>query len=295
MYQTRTHNGFCSTAWSNLNRCYSNYPACTPSCNLITSVVSASMGESISFQVNAQVLGTGTHRFEFDFGDGSPYKYCDIVGASGSCSVTHTYTAAGTYLVDTHVKVPSVQCDANIEITAAAINPPTDPGVGLSPADPQIDDDLVCSVSAESTDPDLGDTITYEYAWYKNGVKVDALTLSGTTQLSYSLSSAFTSEGDQWRCSVTAIDSSTLRSNEVSSSTVTVSAVLQDCGEIAPEKWHQATGVQDPNCINNPYNFFADGRIDPSTVCVADTNDNSLFDVQCDKSAAPYKIRPINQ
>jgi len=62
---------------------------------------------------------------------------------------------------------------------AVANSPPTAPVVNVTPDEPFTDDDLVCTVTVPSSDPE-SDTITYKYEWYKN----DEQYLSGLSLLS---------------------------------------------------------------------------------------------------------------
>jgi C1A family cysteine protease len=81
-------------------------------------------------------------------------------------------------------------------------SPPTAPVVNITPDEPLNTDDLVCTVTTRSTDPD-GDTITYTYRWYKNGVLQKTTT---TTALSDTLPASSTARGQVWKCVVTPSD-----------------------------------------------------------------------------------------
>lgn len=74
---------------------------------------------------------------------------------------------------------------------------PTAPGVVVSPAAPEPEDDLTCGVTVDATDAD-GDAITYSYTWYQNGV------LSPVTGAF--VDDAYTEHGDTWECRVVADD-----------------------------------------------------------------------------------------
>ncbi|GAG10427.1 unnamed protein product, partial [marine sediment metagenome] len=69
--------------------------------------------------------------------------------------------------------------------------PPTAPTVVVTPDLPLPEYDLVCTITAASTDAD-GDGVTYTYQWYKDGVLQDTLT---TDTVDFSLTTA----GDTWR------------------------------------------------------------------------------------------------
>ncbi|GAG29963.1 unnamed protein product, partial [marine sediment metagenome] len=64
--------------------------------------------------------------------------------------------------------------------------------------------DLTCTVTTPSTDAD-GDTVTYEYEWYKDTVLQPALTTT-TTALSATIGSANTAKDETWKCVVTPND-----------------------------------------------------------------------------------------
>ncbi|MEW5802428.1 MAG: fibronectin type III domain-containing protein [bacterium] len=68
--------------------------------------------------------------------------------------------------------------------------------VVISPASPKTGDTLTCTVTG-GLDP-LGDPVTQNYTWFKNGV---AQSITGST-----VSSSLTSKGDAWSCSVTVSD-----------------------------------------------------------------------------------------
>jgi hypothetical protein len=76
-------------------------------------------------------------------------------------------------------------------------SPPTTPTIAISPTSPQPSDSLTCSVTVAATDDD-SDTLSYVYAWSKDGV---ATTIT-TSVVSYT----YTSHGEVWTCEVKAYD-----------------------------------------------------------------------------------------
>jgi len=76
--------------------------------------------------------------------------------------------------------------------------PPTAPVVDMIPGSPRSDDNLVCRIIAQSTDPD-GDAIGYSYAWYKDGILQPGLTTD-------TVDSSETEWGETWKCIVTPND-----------------------------------------------------------------------------------------
>jgi hypothetical protein len=94
---------------------------------------------------------------------------------------------------------------ATVSITVTPVNdPPTAPVVDVTPNLPLTTDNLVCTVTTPSTDPDE-DPVTYTYEWYKNEVlQSDETTV--TTELTDTVSSTKTAKAEVWKCVVTPYD-----------------------------------------------------------------------------------------
>ncbi|MCB9759232.1 MAG: hypothetical protein H6739_05290 [Alphaproteobacteria bacterium] len=75
--------------------------------------------------------------------------------------------------------------------------PPTQPTVVITPGAAEPEDALVCQVAAPSTDAD-GDTISYDYEWWQNGIL--------TSNYTYQVSASATTHGDTWECRITPND-----------------------------------------------------------------------------------------
>jgi N-acetylneuraminic acid mutarotase len=75
---------------------------------------------------------------------------------------------------------------------------PTAPMVDVTPDMPLTTDNLVCSITTPSVDSD-GDSLTYTYQWYENGVLEPELTTNVVP-------AASTAEGEIWRCVVVSND-----------------------------------------------------------------------------------------
>jgi hypothetical protein len=87
--------------------------------------------------------------------------------------------------------------------TATVANaPPTAPGVTLSPERVVDGDDLVCTVTTESTDAD-GDTLTYRFAWDVDGVPYVGSTDSA---MESTVRGSDVYVEDTWTCTVTVDD-----------------------------------------------------------------------------------------
>ncbi len=78
---------------------------------------------------------------------------------------------------------------------------------------------MVCSVTTPSTDPD-GDTLTYQFAWTKNGQPFAGAIATGL--LSSTVSAAMTAAGDSFACASTASDGKV-----AGPASATVSAMVQ--------------------------------------------------------------------
>ncbi len=75
---------------------------------------------------------------------------------------------------------------------------PTMPVVNVKPDSPKVTDDLYFIIESVSTDAD-NDNITYNYAWYKNGILESQIKTNSVLAI-------YTSEGDVWKCIVTPND-----------------------------------------------------------------------------------------
>ncbi len=165
-------------------------------------------------------------------------------------------TFLGTDLVRGDEVTVEVQVDdgqggiafANAGPFVVANSAPFPPRVGLSPATPSTEDDLVCTILAPGFDPD-GDALTYTYRWESD--RTGAGSVPGTTNLSDTVASARTSNGQVWACTVQASDG-------VDVSTVVGKAVV--------------VGAEPPDIatlsLGNTFNCAA--RSDGHTVCWGD-------------------------
>jgi len=73
----------------------------------------------------------------------------------------------------------------------------------LTPDDSAVSSDLACTITTNATDAD-NDYINYTYQWYRNGVLFR--TLQYSSLWSDTISSADTSAGEEWNCTVTPFD-----------------------------------------------------------------------------------------
>ena len=76
--------------------------------------------------------------------------------------------------------------------------PPTAPTIEIAPAEPVAgDDDLICSLVSPAVDAD-GDSISYEYAWFVDGV--------ATSHMTDTITGSLTDSFENWQCVVTPND-----------------------------------------------------------------------------------------
>ena len=159
---------------------------------------------------------------------------------------------------------------------------PTMPTVSISPASPYTNDDLTVHIDADSTDAD-GGTITYTYAWWRNGV------LTGETGAS--VAASVTTRGDEWTVMVTPDDGS--GSGPAGSATVTVgntAPVLADAS-LSPDPAYEgdtltcapgATSDIDGDSVSVIYGWMVNGTVIADTGSTLDSSSWSSGDtVQC--------------
>ncbi|MFP4117231.1 MAG: FlgD immunoglobulin-like domain containing protein [Salinivenus sp.] len=141
---------------------------------------------------------------------------------------------------------------------------PTQPTVSIQPADPRTTDDLVASAEG-STDPD-GGTVTYQYAWYRDGDLQTDLTDA-------TVAAALTARGEQWRVVVTPDNgtatgpsndaSVTIRNSAPSAPTVTLSPTSPRTSD---DLVVSVEGSTDPDGddITHEYTWYKDGEVQSS-------------------------------
>jgi hypothetical protein len=83
-------------------------------------------------------------------------------------------------------------------------HPPTAPKISIHPIEATPAEALVCSITAESSDPDA-DTIVYTYDWYRDADPEPYLSTT-TTSTTDVLDSKSTATGKIWKCVVTPND-----------------------------------------------------------------------------------------
>lgn len=121
-------------------------------------------------------------------------------------------------------------------------SPPSMPTVTISPQQPVVDDDLVCTAT-RSRDAD-GDQVTYKFQWYRNG----ALQPNATSD---TVPARLTEEFDVWRCVVTPTDGK----DDGPSGEATV--VVRPISEEAKD-WQVVRNANPPYTLNIPGNWRED-------------------------------------
>lgn len=155
----------------------------------------------------------------------------DAVSLDYAWTVDGVAAGTGSVLVSTaFVKDQTVTCtvtpsdgtDEGSPSSASLVienTPPGAPGVEIVPAEPTVDDDLVCTVVTASADADL-DAITYSVSWEVDG-SVFGGTAETTTLTGDTVRAVETSQGEEWTCIVVPNDGEV--DGPSASDTVTVS------------------------------------------------------------------------
>tara|TARA_Y100000768_G_scaffold320812_1_gene256683 strand:- start:158 stop:3280 length:3123 start_codon:yes stop_codon:yes gene_type:complete len=195
-------------------------------------------------------------------------------------------TYSVTYDVTDSSGNPAIQVSRTVTVTTAPNNPPTINSVSLTPTSATVTSVMVCSpVGASDSD---GDTITYGYAWYVNGL--------ATSSTSSTLSGAF-SKGDSVSCTITpndgTEDGSTVTSNSVtiqnsapviSSVTISYSTQQHSSGTFAGDQLTcNPTGTSDVDgdSLTLSYTWYLNGASYSNVQSLDTSNMNSGDVVYC--------------
>lgn len=152
----------------------------------------------------------------------TPIGWADADGDSPSHRFTWTIDGRATSFTSStlpasaHAKGDAIQCtvapddgeaigpsrsSAPVTITNT---PPTAPVVAISPSQPEHDDDLVCTVTTDSTDAD-GDDVDYLVTWEVDGSTWTGAVTDGTLD-GDTVDAEDTVVGDEWTCIATPYD-----------------------------------------------------------------------------------------
>ena len=178
-----------------------------------------------------------------DDGDAEGYQYVWLVDATIVTGV-NTPTLDGTWFN----RDQTVQCeltpddglDVGIPVLSNVItisnSAPTTPSISVTPAtSADTDDDIVCQVDIDASDPD-GDPFVYVVTWSANGV------YDPTFDGQWTVTSGDTSLGETWECSVVADD---LEDPGVAALASTI--VLPDVGDFVISEF-----MATPNAVTDP-------------------------------------------
>jgi endonuclease YncB( thermonuclease family) len=173
-----------------------------------------------------------------------------------------------------------------VTLTGATPNTaPTAPVVNITPDSPTTADDLICSITTQSTDAD-GDTITYTYQWYKDSVLQPALTTN-------TVAAANTAKGQVWRCMVTPNDGTVNGPSAEDQVTIQNSAPTAPVVVVTPDNPDTAADLvcsiatqstdADGDTVSYTYQWYRDGAVQSAlttnTVPAADTTKGQVW--QC--------------
>jgi hypothetical protein len=154
---------------------------------------------------------------------------------------------------------------APVVVAGSAPTVPT--SVTIAPANPKVSDDLIATASG-STDPDAGDTITYQYQWAKSD---DGATWGDWGNDGATLAKANLTRGDHWKARARATDGA-LQSGWAESDEVVV-------GDSAPSAPNGVTIAPASPTVATDLTATATGSADP------DAGDTVTYEYQWAKSA----------
>jgi hypothetical protein len=183
-------------------------PAVTPSIQAVAieDLSAVENGPTVESALQCTIVGYLDPDTGDDVGAQSTYEWHDIQG----------HPVAGTQVLSTFTKGDSFTCTATpydgqvhgTPVQSAPVtifnSPPDGFAVVVPYTQTSMADTLTCSIDEQIPDADIGDTVTYDFAWENDdGAYLDAVTAPD------GLSSTVTDEfenGDDWFCTVTADD-----------------------------------------------------------------------------------------
>ncbi len=188
-------------------------------------------------------------------------------GESHTLTVRFSPTAKGSF--SDSFNIPSNDPDfptVTVVLTGSSPNcAPTAPVVDITPNNPSTAADLVCTVTTESTDAD-GDTVTYTYQWYKDGVLQSDLNTN-------TVPAAETAKGQVWRCVVTPNDGTVNGSSAEDQVTIGNTAPTAPVASVIPESPDSAADLvctittestdADGDTVTYTYQWYKDGVLQP--------------------------------
>jgi len=157
--------------------------------------------------------------------------------------------------------------------------------VGLLPTSAVTNQELQCNTS-NMTDPDAGDTITYTYRWYKDGVIQSGLTMQSNTNTSYNLTASNTNPGDSWVCEATPSDATDTGTAQNSSAVVIVAGGTSvTWSEFTHEDTINFTNVNESSITNVKIGVTDTGLIDfgDQTLNLTDANLDNIVEISSNR------------
>ena len=131
-----------------------------------------------------------------------------------------TATETGTSTTDTGATTTDTGA------TATANTTPTAPVIEIVPGEPTEEDDLVCTITTESSDNE-GDAVDYTFSWENNGTAWAGFT-KDTVYVGDTIGFRATTPGDEWTCMVVPADG--IGDGDAAEVTVTVTVDVGDTG-----------------------------------------------------------------
>ena len=232
------------------------------------------IGTSYSYSASATDPNNDQVKYSFDWGDGTPQSTTSMVNSGSSASASHTWIAAGTYLVKamaTDSKGAASGWSGTLTVTVTAAN--------AAPATPSIPSGSTsCAVgtsysySASATDPN-SDQVKYTFDWGDG-------TLQSTTSLVNSGSSA--SASHTWTAAGTYLVKAMATDSKGASSgwsgTLTVTVTAANAAPATPSipsgstactagtSYSYSASATDPNSDQVKYTFdWGDGTLQSTT------------------------------
>jgi len=188
----------------------------TPSVDVMPKTVVVSDTLTCSITVPSEDIDNSSIYYNYTW-----YKDGAFQESTESTSTTNilSATASGTNVYECNVTATDGQYTTDMVSDSVKVGnaAPTTPAVDVTPNVAYATSALNCSITTNSTDAN-GDTITYNYKWYKKSASESQFYLQSITDAV--LGSGNTTKGDSWKCEVKAGDGSSF--SQADSDTVSI-------------------------------------------------------------------------